>query len=235
MRPNTPHAVFTLEHSVFEGGHFYATSTIRDTLYGLIHCFVAERYISNTSHGASRFLLRQMLAFYHTALVKGEVERDERAWAHVPNLETMDGFKELLTICYLGVLMNVLDFETYSYPGQEPGAALTPKQEQRHMLHDYNAMSLLNRLACTHARGLALDLLEWVECNYELRETIPGESAVIKDMHSVFALAMNRLCLSLMLYKQLAQQQSIEGAPNCTLEAIRMQLGDIFPAEHYLQ
>ncbi|KAF8972602.1 hypothetical protein BDZ97DRAFT_1612585, partial [Flammula alnicola] len=209
MRPNTPHAVFTLEHSVFEGGHFYATSTIRDTLYGLIHCFVAERYISNTSHGASRFLLRQMLAFYHTALVKGEVERDERAWAHVPNLETMDGLKELLTICYLGILGNVLDFETYSYPGQEPGAALTPKQEKRHVLHDYNAMSLLNRLACVHARGLALDLLEWVQCNYELRD--------------------------LMLYKQLAEKQSIEGAPNCTLEAIGRQLQGILPAEHYLQ
>src|SRR6266702_3457463 len=36
---------------------------------------VAGRYISNTDHGPSIFVLRQMLAFYHAALVLGEVER----------------------------------------------------------------------------------------------------------------------------------------------------------------
>jgi hypothetical protein len=76
MRPNTPHVVVTLEHSVFNGGHFYATSTIKQTFYGLIHCLVAKRYISNTSHAPSRFVLRQMLAFYHTALVIGGIEED---------------------------------------------------------------------------------------------------------------------------------------------------------------
>ncbi|KAF8956816.1 hypothetical protein BDZ97DRAFT_1763398 [Flammula alnicola] len=91
-------------------------------------------------------------------------------------------------------------------------------------------MSLLNCLACMRARGLALDLLEWVNCNYELRR-----SADVFDMHTVFATCMNRLCVSLMLYKQLAENQSIEGAPNCTVEAIGRQLQGIFPDDHYLQ
>ena len=58
------------------GGHYNASSTIKDTFYGLIHGLVAGRYISNTDHGPSRFVLRQMLAFYHAALVLGNVERD---------------------------------------------------------------------------------------------------------------------------------------------------------------
>lgn len=70
MRPNTLHAVFTPEHAVCQGGHYYATSTIQDTLSGILHTFVCELAVTNASYPESRFILAEMINFYHTALVK---------------------------------------------------------------------------------------------------------------------------------------------------------------------
>ena len=70
MRPNTLHAVYTPEHAVCRGGHFYATSTIQDTFSGLVHSFVCESFITNSAYPESRYLLIEMINFYHTVLIK---------------------------------------------------------------------------------------------------------------------------------------------------------------------
>ena len=70
MRPNTLHAVYTPEHAVCRGGHYYATSTMQDTFSGLIHTFVCELTITNAIYTESRFILAEMINFYHTVLVK---------------------------------------------------------------------------------------------------------------------------------------------------------------------
>ena len=70
MRPNTPHAVYTPEHTVCRGGHFFATSTIRDTFSGLIHTFMIDLIITNAFYTESRFILAEMISFYHTVLVR---------------------------------------------------------------------------------------------------------------------------------------------------------------------
>lgn len=65
MRPNTPHVVFTADHSVCLGGHFYATSTLRDTCYGMFHTFIAGSLITNAQHSKHAFmLLARLLAFF---------------------------------------------------------------------------------------------------------------------------------------------------------------------------
>ena len=69
MRPNTPHIVFTLEHTICTGGHFYATSTLQDTLYGLEHNFFLGHLVTNTDHIASRLLLRRFAHFFHKRLI----------------------------------------------------------------------------------------------------------------------------------------------------------------------
>ena len=68
MRPNTPHIVFTLEHAICVGGHFYAMSTLQDTLYGLEHHFFLGHLVTNTEHIASRLLLRRFAHFFHRRL-----------------------------------------------------------------------------------------------------------------------------------------------------------------------
>lgn len=70
MRPNTPHVVFTPDHSICLGGHFYATSTLRETLYGTMHSFIAGDLTTNIEHTKDAFmLLSRMVAFFHHHLV----------------------------------------------------------------------------------------------------------------------------------------------------------------------
>lgn len=81
MRPNTPHTVFTPEPTVVRGGHFYATSTLTDTLIGWIHAFMANGLVTNTEHHSARLHLGKMVGFFYTQLIeKGkEMEEDGRS------------------------------------------------------------------------------------------------------------------------------------------------------------
>lgn len=73
MRPNTPHAVFTPDNAICYGNHYFSTSNLQDTLFGIIHCFVANRLITNTDHAPSRRLLQRLMAYFFEALVRGSL------------------------------------------------------------------------------------------------------------------------------------------------------------------
>ena len=78
MRPNTPHAVFTPEHTICEGGHFFATTTMADTFYGIVHAFVGNSYITNTDHPSCWLLLRRIMQLYYIGLVDKKFSGDGR-------------------------------------------------------------------------------------------------------------------------------------------------------------
>lgn len=69
MRPNTPHAVFTPEHVICHGGHFYATSTMTDTMFGIVHTFIFPDILTNADKATHSQVLRRIAAFYHDVLV----------------------------------------------------------------------------------------------------------------------------------------------------------------------
>jgi hypothetical protein len=78
MRPNTVHVVFTAEHSVCRGGHYYATSTLRDSCYGIIHTFVAGGLTTNASHSKEAFMsLSFMLAYFHSEFIDSDGQIQE--------------------------------------------------------------------------------------------------------------------------------------------------------------
>jgi hypothetical protein len=64
MRPCTPHYVLTLQHSITNGAHFYATSTVRDTYIGIIHLFIGNASLTNIDHPNARVLLRRLMAMW---------------------------------------------------------------------------------------------------------------------------------------------------------------------------
>lgn len=78
MKPGTPHFVFTPEHSICYGGHFFMTRTMRQTLQGLIHTFVLHQFLTNISHPPTRLLFRRMVLFYHHGLIDSGVPHDGR-------------------------------------------------------------------------------------------------------------------------------------------------------------
>ena len=69
MPPNTPHAVYTPEHSICWGGHFYATGTMERTFWGIVHGFIAGGLITNAEHSVSRSLLQRTLCYYYQGMV----------------------------------------------------------------------------------------------------------------------------------------------------------------------
>ena len=70
MRPNTLHAVYSPEHAVCRGGHFLATSTIQDTFAAVVHTFISDLVVTNAMNPESRFILCEIVNFYHKALVQ---------------------------------------------------------------------------------------------------------------------------------------------------------------------
>lgn len=76
MRPNTPHAVFTPKHAICHGGHYYACTTMRDTMFGIVHALIGGNVLTNAEHPASRLLLRRIATFYHDALVTKRIRED---------------------------------------------------------------------------------------------------------------------------------------------------------------
>ena len=73
MPPNTPHFVLGMENSICYGGHFFATLSMQQTLFGIIHSFILDKFVTNTVHPTSRQLLRRILIFYLHGLMDKKV------------------------------------------------------------------------------------------------------------------------------------------------------------------
>lgn len=122
MRPNTPHLVITPESSICYGGHFYAVSTLRETCHGLLHTFVASTLITNTDHTTgSRDLLRRLLTYFWIAfrsdyLAAGATGMDEKYRGQVPDIFSVEGLIDLLSLCSITELSNVLHPKSYEKP-----------------------------------------------------------------------------------------------------------------------
>jgi hypothetical protein len=69
MRPNTPHAVFTPQHSIVMGGHFYSISNLQDTFHCIVHCFIGNKILTNTEHCRTRILLIRMMHYVYKCMV----------------------------------------------------------------------------------------------------------------------------------------------------------------------
>ncbi len=76
MRPNTLHAVYTINNAVMKGGHFVATATMQDTLAGAINTLVLNQLITNTDHPAMNIAMQNIVKLCHQALVEGDLEQD---------------------------------------------------------------------------------------------------------------------------------------------------------------
>lgn len=78
MRPNTPHAVVTPTSSICYGGHYLATSCLRETCSGFLLTFVLGTLISNTeSTTDTQLLLRQMAYFFYEAYSTSDVNCEQ--------------------------------------------------------------------------------------------------------------------------------------------------------------
>jgi hypothetical protein len=85
MRPNTPHAVFTPEHVICNGGHFYATSTMQDTMFGIVNTFICPDVLTNAQKSTHGLVLRRIASFYYDVLVNQKLDDDGEPLSPSPN------------------------------------------------------------------------------------------------------------------------------------------------------
>ncbi|CAA7270130.1 unnamed protein product [Cyclocybe aegerita] len=217
MRANVAHAVFTPEHSICHGRHFYATSTMQDTVASLIHSFVIGTYITNMSHTPSRLLLRRMMEFYHWAIVRGEVFNDAFCLQeHIPDVDTIEGLVDLLCVCNLNILGNVLDHRTYSAPNETKDQPASLVQRLLQEMWDMNNIPPNERKHMCYARGRALDVFCWI-CAY-LTVTLSSQAV---DLPALFLAHQSH---SILNYKAQAVMQAYSGAPRCNVANLREQI-----------
>jgi hypothetical protein len=238
MRPNTVHAAFTPVPSICHGGHFYSSSTMQDSLAGIIHSFVDHIKITNTNHPPVASLLRYMARFYHTGLIEVGVEAFTGEHLclldcnklniylapetfHIPHVETVDGALDLFSLCFLVVFGNVLDFRTYSTPDGHPQDNKNP--------NDVNGIAIEERYNMCTARGVCIELLRWWSSKYRLRYTGVRSMVASFTRHAKtydnfpinFLLEEAALLLK---YKTLAQLENREGAPGCSASKLHDQI-----------
>ena len=212
MRPNTPHFVVMPVSAICHGGHFYATSTIRDTIFGIYHMFVASRSITNTEHTRdAHLLLRRLVVYAHYVLVKHgkELNLTTAPPAHVPDVTTFEGTLDLFMLCVV----------------MELGDLINPQAYKRKPRHDRDRD--YDRLCTIHARGLARDLCKWWRAHYmfydpRARKAVNGE-AVFND---VFAQHIS----ALLSYKKAAEERNIQGEElECTAVVLESLIKKYFP------
>lgn len=131
--------------------------------------------------------------------------------AHIPDLETAEGVLDLLTVCALTELANVLNFETYTQDG----------------------MSLRGRAECRHARARTREMLYWFFARYELTDAVSGR--LLDGMHEVYWRYMVRIVKGMLSYKEASVKQDLgNGEAGCTMSAVKLQIRRCFDgAEGY--
>ena len=78
-----------------------------------------------------------------------------------------------MTLCLLVIFSNVLDPRTYRYQGQGGKDAKEIDQDVREKMDvfDLNDMDALDRRRCAFFRGLAWQIISWIEINFKIVDT----------------------------------------------------------------
>lgn len=150
------------------------------------------------------------------------------SYVHLPDMNTFVGLVNLLSLCNLLILGNVLDFRTYSAPNQKsqdevniPGLMLMEHFDRSNIKKE-------ERLSMMFSRGIALELLRWVR-DFCVVESPDGD--VIQDLPSRY---ICQQVAALLRYKEEAEHLKIIGAPHCTLELLKKQVNNAVSCDNAL-
>lgn len=117
MRPDTLHFVLTPQAAICHGGHFYAMSTIKDTIFGMYHMLTLSSFIMNTEHTQPlRLLLQWLIVHIHQLVIVGQADFRfaEFPDPHVPDMSTLAGTSDLFLLCIFAELGELLDPTAYA-------------------------------------------------------------------------------------------------------------------------
>ncbi|RXW15232.1 hypothetical protein EST38_g10618 [Candolleomyces aberdarensis] len=166
MRPGTIHAVFTTEDAICRGGHFLATSTMSETLYGAIHCFFKGELLTNIDHPTIQSRVNVIVCYFYKALALGAPDLTIPAPGYLPDVSTQDGLEQIMATVCLVELHNVISFSSYQ-PTNEELVAWRLQEDSISTgdalsLYDISAATYASRMENIYSRGRAIALLKAV-------------------------------------------------------------------------
>lgn len=123
----------------------------------------------------------------------------------------MEDVINFMTICFQGILINVLDHHTYEAPPGDNSMYL-------HEAYDVNGLSCRDRRAYVYIRRISWELLLWFMASYRVQNCSGAEVDVWSEMCLPYLACQAR---AILLYKKAS---SDDGLPGATLANISMQL-----------
>lgn len=124
---------------------------------------------------------------------------------------------DLLLICSLGILINVLCHDTYTAPGWNRLFEMNDTQARLWGQYDVNGLSEEDRKLFCLARGRSIELVTWLSLAY---------TTGITDMpvQKLFATIFINTCKMLCDYKWKADNKRLDTPPNFTIERVKIQI-----------
>ncbi|KAJ2937070.1 hypothetical protein H1R20_g29, partial [Candolleomyces eurysporus] len=171
MGPARPHAVWTLEPSLCQGGHFLATSTIDKTVVGIIHGFFLGNIITNVEHEEIWNILQRQMIFYHLGMAK--MHRSHREDGHLPDVTMLPGLRSIFRFFVIIELQHV--FCVLSYRQAQPEDYPHLREADLSPLFDLNAASKAHRWRRIYSRGVMRDLISYLASRYTFFDTTRGD------------------------------------------------------------
>ena len=151
----------------------------------------------------------------------------EYSKGHIPDLTDKESLVDVLTLTNFCMLVNVLDFRTYSFPCLSDEEEPSPREFDQRIQWDYNDVSVLDREHFTYVRGLVCNFWTWFDCHYEV--TFAGSTSPVPNLERDFCwrYLTDQAC-ALLNYKALAEAESFPGLRFCTLEDLERQIDYLF-------
>jgi len=143
---------------------------------------------------------------------------------HLPNPAKMDSLMDLISLCIIGVLINVLDFRTYTH--RAAGEKMTEFEKEQLSRFDCNGLSSSERQGCQYVRGLALRMLLWIDNHYCVKD---DEFKIVRGFAFNCLFTFVEALRSYM--KEAERQEGISSVPNCTFVSLDAQIGSLFPPD----
>jgi hypothetical protein len=196
------HYVITVEDSITYGRHLWTTSTMLETVFGIVHTFIVPE-TTNAQHEIIHTMLRRMMTMWHTHLSQ-DLSSNEIENPHVPDISTVHGLMVLLAVGNVLECSQIIDRRSYSQSGvhwNEHGEMAAARRQYRHL-----------------------------QVLFALRYVVHvGENAVLPRL--LFKRSLVEFAAAVLVYKK-QRVNKVEKVPGCTFAALEEKCQAVFRSNH---
>jgi hypothetical protein len=152
---------------------------------------------------------------------------EECSQGHLPDLLDIDSMIDVLTLCNFCIFSNVLDFRTYSFPGVGEADTPTPRDQKQREVWDRNALTSLDRQYFVYVRGLAINFIRWLSCNFDATSAEAMEQTSSFETSFCGTYLLSQAC-AILNYKKQAEAEQLAKIPWCQFKDVERQLQYLF-------